>query len=272
MPFFRYPHALMVLIAIGIAFISIVLAGCTRNGLRDVYLLSLSYNDYPRSSGANDSTALESSISNQTESLELRVGFLGACVELASEWTCSPAFSAITDRLSEIQFNANEDALSESYDPLGLLNVGKSFKDKVVFDGLMYIAVGCNFVAFCLLPTFSSARNQLSSEAREESSNGERDSETQAKKRPMLLDSRTHVAHWFTLVAAVMTLLSVFWQHLGSAGAATMIEALTDGAVKTSLGSVSMGLGWATVVLNFVIFAGLRLRILSIRILSRLSD
>ena len=117
----------------------IVLAGCTRNGLRDVYLLSLSYNDYPTSSGGNGSTALESSMSNQTKSLELRVGFLGACIELASEWTCSPAFSAITDRLSEIQFDANEDALSESYDPLGLLNVGKSFKDKVVFDGLMSV-------------------------------------------------------------------------------------------------------------------------------------
>lgn len=51
-----------------------------------------------------------------------------------------------------------------------------------------------------------------------------------------------------------------------------MVEVLTDGTVKTRLGSVAMGLGWTMVALNIVVFMGTIIMILSIIILARAAN
>lgn len=136
------------------------------------------------------------------------------------------------------------------------------------------MAVCCSLIALCLLSNFPSWHEGGDAlESGEQSSNSERTAgRLQIFKSQFRAPLLQQVVLWFTLVAAVMSLLSVFWQHLGSAGAATMVRILTAGVIKTHLGSVIMGLGWTTVVINVVVFWGVLVMILSIRVLSQLAD
>lgn len=129
-------------------------------------------------------------------------------------------------------------------------------------------------MSFCVLITLKTDLiDEVSSEVSEQSSDSERNSGTRQKKKTLIdRESILKVVFWFAMVSAVMTLLSVFWQHLGSAGAATMIDVLTGGAVRTRLGAISMGLGWTAVVLNTAVFLGARMSIIVMRRLSELSD
>lgn len=70
--------------------------------------------------------------------MELRVGFFGVCVQLTLGWTCSPDFGTVANKVSELSMTADANT-TESYDPLDLLNVGKRFRDEVVFDGLLSV-------------------------------------------------------------------------------------------------------------------------------------
>ncbi|KAG8158006.1 hypothetical protein KVR01_012278 [Diaporthe batatas] len=266
----RFRHVLM-----GLITISVVFSCCTAVGLRNIYLLSLSYSNSNEARQNNVLVALESAVGNATNSLEVRVGFIGICVNLPLGWTCSSNARTVANRASELSMSSQRNE-SESYDQLGLIDVGRKFRDEVMFDGLLFVAIGCSLIAFCLLYTFSPAHlgdDLETPEIYEQSSNSERrDARGRAIKRKHPVPVIRQMVLWFTLVAAVMSLLSVFWQHLGSAGVATMIRVLAAGEIKTHLGSVSMGLGWTTVVINAAVFLGWLLMILSIRILSQLSD
>lgn len=66
------------------------------------------------------------------------MGFIGLCAKLASGWTCSSHFETVANKVSEAAMNTGTNATG-SYDPLGLLNIGKSFRDEVVFDGLLSV-------------------------------------------------------------------------------------------------------------------------------------
>lgn len=69
-----------------------------------------------------------------------------------------------------------------------------------------------------------------------------------------------------------MTLLSVFWQHMASSNAVTLINLATAGVVHVEIGSAAMGLGWATFALNAIEFLAIVLMVVSIRYLSMLAD
>src|SRR5690606_5570460 len=71
-----------------------------------------------------------------------------------------------------------------------------------------------------------------------------------------------------SLVASVMALMSAFWQHLSSASAITMVEALTYGAVTWHVGAGAMAIGWVATALCLTVVIGLLTMILSISILS----
>lgn len=69
-----------------------------------------------------------------------------------------------------------------------------------------------------------------------------------------------------------MTLLSVFWQHMASSNAATLMKLVTAGVVHVQVGAAAMGLGWGTVVLNTIEFLAILIMVISIRTLSMIAD
>jgi hypothetical protein len=121
-----------------------------------------------------------------------------------------------------------------------------------------FITLALNLISLCLLGSFPGWHEEEDSES----------SEREVKPFPSRAVS--HIAASCMLVSALMTLLSVFWQHLASAGAVTMTEILTAGAIHGYVGPSAMGLGWAAVAINGVTFLGLLIVILSIRILSQM--
>lgn len=71
---------------------------------------------------------------NSSQLLEVRIGFLGVCAKLPSDtWTCSSSFETIAKQVDLIQAEAS----NISYDPLGIMDIAKGFKDNVLFNGLM---------------------------------------------------------------------------------------------------------------------------------------
>lgn len=103
--------------------------------MRNVYLAAFSYSENPVESSENTvAAALASAVGNSTQLLEVRVGFLGVCAKLpADTWTCSSSFDTISKQLAIVQAEAS----TSSYDPLGVIDFAKGFRDNVVFDGLM---------------------------------------------------------------------------------------------------------------------------------------
>lgn len=75
---------------------------------------------------------------NTVYPLEVRVSFIGICAKLSSEWTCSSDFGTVanTDSEATMGTGAND---TKSYDPLGLIIVGKKFMTEVLFDGLLSV-------------------------------------------------------------------------------------------------------------------------------------
>ncbi len=74
------------------------------------------------------------------------------------------------------------------------------------------------------------------------------------------------------LIAAssMLSLLAALWQHIGSAAAVKMAEVLSYGTVTGHVGAAAMALGWASFALFAIVFAGLTIMIISIRVLAQL--
>ncbi|KAL7785628.1 Ca2+ regulator and membrane fusion protein Fig1 domain-containing protein [Trichoderma ceciliae] len=230
----EYRHLIMMFMVFGIVLTCIILAGCTSKNLADVYLLSLSYRlDDPSKSSTKVSAALASLEGNHA-SLQVRVSFMGLCARLPSgDWSCSSKIDNVANAVNNVL--VEQAGSGDSHDPLRLVSIARSFKDGVVFGGLFFIALGLNLISFCILSTFKVAEDDG-----EEHQNGDKE---------FWLSRLTCVT---LFMSAMMTLLSVFWQHLASVGAATLLEALTSGAVSGHVGSVAAGLGWTAVAINFL--------------------
>ena len=76
----------------------------------------------------------------------------------------------------------------------------------------------------------------------------------------------------FSILAALLALVSVLWQHTASAAAATTAQDLGYGTVKSGVGAKAMALGWVGFALIALVAIGLTGMILSIRILAQLTD
>lgn len=75
-----------------------------------------------------------------------------------------------------------------------------------------------------------------------------------------------------SLLSAVFFLVSALWQHVAAATCASLVGTVTDGRLQGSVGGVSAALAWLAFALAMVVFGGLLVLILSIRILDRLTD
>lgn len=73
-------------------------------------------------------------------------------------------------------------------------------------------------------------------------------------------------------ISSVFVLVSVLWQHTASVGASTIAQDLGNGSVKSGVGTAAMVLGWLGFALLIVVTIGLLVMILSMRILTNLTD
>lgn len=125
-----------------------------------------------------------------------------------------------------------------------------------------FISVAFSVVTFLLLSTFPGWHEEEDSEGSER------------EVKPFPSRSVSQVALFSLGISATMTLLSVFWQHMASSNALTLIELVTADIVQVKVGAAAMGLGWATssFVLNAVEFVGILIMVLSIRVVAMMTD
>lgn len=106
--------------------------------MQNVYLASFSYLEH-RTIPSEKATAaaLASLVGNSSQLLEVRVGFIGVCAELPTDlWVCSSSFEIMSKQLAIVQAGIP----NSSYDPLGVIDLAKGFRDNVIFDGLMLVS------------------------------------------------------------------------------------------------------------------------------------
>lgn len=73
-------------------------------------------------------------------------------------------------------------------------------------------------------------------------------------------------------MSAVFVLVSVLWQHTASVAASTIAQDMANGSVKSGVGASAMVLGWFGFGLLVVVTVGLLVMVLSIGMLSQLTD
>ncbi|KAJ1325716.1 Factor-induced protein 1 [Microdochium nivale] len=253
-PFLGYHHVLMILIAIAIILLSLLLAGCSSSSpmMPDIYLLSLYYEPYtavPDTAQVdyNVNQAIRNIVGNAR--LQTRVGYFGICINPnGGSWLCSNNATAL----------ANEISVDE--DPLNLIWLASQFKDMIVFPYLIIIAIIFAFICFLLLATFPGWHEEEDSEG----------SEREVKPFPSRPVSQIALAIIF--IASIFILVSVLWQHTASVAASIIAQDFGNGSVMSGIGSSAMTLGWFSFALFIIVTIGLLVMILSIRVLTDLTD
>ncbi|KAF2852095.1 hypothetical protein T440DRAFT_467331 [Plenodomus tracheiphilus IPT5] len=252
-PFLGFHHILMMGHAIVIILISILLAGCSSySTMTNIYILGLSY----ANSTVTDSNAVARNVSETLSAykgasqLEVRSGYFGMCVRQNGVlWFCSSDANGLTQQIGA------------QNDPLNLIGAASKFRGDVLFSGLLFMSVILAFLSSLLLATFPGWH-----EERDERTGSDVD------VKPFPSRSVSHAALAQAFVSAVLLLMASLWQHVGSVGAAAMAESASYGNVKTSIGSVAMGLAWTGVTIEMIVTVGLLVMILSIIVLDRLTD
>ncbi|OJD16064.1 hypothetical protein AJ78_03737 [Emergomyces pasteurianus Ep9510] len=190
---------------------------------------------------------------NSATSLEIRTGYFGHCMKQNTGlWVCA--------RNAEPLANVIKDQKMPNIDPLNLVYMSGTFKDKMIFSGLIFASIPFLFVCFLLLATFPTWSDGVDSGS----------SEGQVKAFPSRMVSR--IATILVGLASLLSLVSVFWQHISTAASVTMHEELYYGVVKGHIGVVAMVLGWGSVSAAFLATIGLIVMIVSIAVLAKLTD
>src|SRR4051794_22951993 len=143
--------------------------------------------------------------------LGVRVGYFGICINRdGGGFICSNNATALVDNVSVDQ------------DPLNLVWVAATFKDAVVFPYLLIVAIILAFFTFILLATFPGWHE-------------ERDERTGSDVDVKPFPSRpvSQVALALIFIASIFVLVSVLWQHTASVAAATIVQDLGNGSVKS---------------------------------------
>ncbi|KAF2624661.1 hypothetical protein BU25DRAFT_131609 [Macroventuria anomochaeta] len=220
-PFLGYHHVLMIVQISAVIMMSILLAGCSSySTMTNVYILGLSYtNSTPSNLGPVERAMFDTLHSLKgSAQLEVRIGYFGMCVrQRGIVWLCSSDSSGLAQQIGP------------ENDPLNLIGAASSFKDDVLFSGLIFMSVILAFFCFVLLATFPGWHE-------------ERDVRTGSDVDVKPFPSRpvSQVALACTFVAAVLMLVASLWQHIGAVGAAAMAESSNYGNVKTDIGAGAM--------------------------------
>ncbi|KAF1956849.1 membrane fusion mating protein FIG1 [Byssothecium circinans] len=254
-PFLGYHHFLMIFIAIAIILLSLLLAGCSSTSplIPGIFLVSMWYEKYtPTYSTEQVDPGVTAAIANIVGNAQLavRVGYFGICINKdGGDYICTNNATALVDGVSVDQ------------DPLNLVWVASTFKDAVVFPYLLIVALIFAFFCFVLLATFPGWH-----EERDERTGSEVD------VKPFPSRPVSQVALALIFIASIFVLVSVLWQHTASVSAATIVQDLGNGSVKSGVGTSAMVLGWFGFALFIIVTIGLLCMILSIMVLDRLTD
>ena len=220
--------------------------------MTNVYILGLSYTNTMPSDLAPAQKAMFDTLNSLKGSaqLEVRVGYFGMCVrQRGILWLCSSDSNGLAQQIGP------------ENDPLDLIGAASSFKDDVLFSGLLFMSVVLAFICIVLLSTFPGWHE-------------ERDERTGSDVDVKPFPSRpvSQVALVCTFVASVLLLVASLWQHIGAVGAAAMAESSNYGNVKTDIGAGAMAIGWISFTLAMIVTVGLLAMLLSIIVLDRLMD
>ncbi|KAJ5854957.1 hypothetical protein N7534_007500 [Penicillium rubens] len=213
--------------------------------LSNVYLLSLEY------------TATESSLPTRPGQVSSTIAHAVHNVSQAGQGTTLEVLA----NLIQAQKPVNNGNASTRFipDPLNLIMMADEFKEKIVFNGLIYIVVALMFICFLLLSTFPGWHEEV----------GDDGDERQVKPFP------SEAALLASLLAASASsgfgLITILWQHVNSSATATMAEILTYGAVSGHVGGVAMTLGWLSIGLIVLVCVGLWALKLSISLITSLT-
>ncbi|KAK9248452.1 Ca2+ regulator and membrane fusion protein Fig1-domain-containing protein [Lipomyces tetrasporus] len=191
-----------------VEFLTLLLAGCSSSFsvMPRIYLLNVGYNggtvyQVTGDTVVNpDASVLLGDIVGQTQ-LEVRIGYFAVCLRSApGAWLCSQNATSLAQNLYAYE------------DPINLLHVAQTFREKIVFPYLLIIAAALSFIGFVLILPY-----------------------------PPLLKT---VSVGICFLSAILVLISVLWQHTASVAAATVATNLANGTVFTGVGITAMILGW----------------------------
>ncbi|KAK8037352.1 hypothetical protein PG991_000698 [Apiospora marii] len=233
---------------IAIVLWAFVLAGCTSsNGLANVYLVSLSYSSNPPGEISDPllfnlriAQFLSGQIQGRNDTIRsVRVGYTSLCVASSSgAWTCNGEADNLAMQLG----------LSGSSDPL-------NWCCWVIACDVDIIAITFTLIATLLLSVFPRWDKDLEPEG----------SAWEIKFLPAL--PTVYAVCVLLFAASCLGFVSAFWQHLGSASSAAMIEVMDYGVIEATVGTLAMTLGWLGVLFTVIPMMGCVLMALAIRIL-----
>lgn len=122
-----------------------------------------------------------------------------------------------------------------------------------------YITIAFCVIGFAVLASFPGRHKE----------EGPDDEEQDVK--PFPLKWMSYGAMACASLAAILSFVAAFWQHLSSSTVVTMAEALTYGVVGGRVGTVAMVLGWGCAGFTALTFLGLLIMILTLRALDRIT-
>lgn len=254
-PFLGYRHLVIFLFLLAIVFFSLLLAGCTSSTSvtrLNVYLISLSYHEShsPTAPSLVNPAIAETfiSLSNNT-SLEVRAGYFALCLRSSGNaWSCSRDATILAKRLQPDQ------------DPANLIWQAASFKDTIIFYGLILAAIALLVIVIAILMTFPGWHEDTD------------DAGSEVDVKPFPSRTLSTIATLLSTFASALALLSMLWQHVASVTFVTNAENMTYRLVKGRVGVVGLALGWLAVFTMIAGSIGLVVMILSVRLLDRLTD
>ncbi|KAF1813000.1 hypothetical protein P152DRAFT_503658 [Eremomyces bilateralis CBS 781.70] len=255
LPLIGYHHILMFALTIGIILSgeSLVLAGCTNSSSfgRSVYVLSLTYQHTAAPPTSTDLFRNISDIlSTASESLDVtvRVGYFGLCINDGSGWRCHRSVPGLG-------------TTGAPNDPLMVVEMGRRYKDEVLFPGLLIGAMGISLLVIVALSTFPGWHEETDEET---------GSVTEVKPFPSRAVSQCALAA--TFLASFFTLISAMWQHVSAAAAIATLEVSLLGVITAHVGAVATAFVWLQLLLLVLVTLGLLVIIVSLAILNELTS
>ncbi|KAJ5728019.1 hypothetical protein N7493_004349 [Penicillium malachiteum] len=171
------------------------------------------------------------------------------------EWVCSTSASSLANIVK-----LSSSAADGTRDPLNLIYIANSFKEDIVFNGLLFIVVAAAAICFLMLATFPGWHE----------SPDEDGSSVEIRPFPSRQVSRAALAA--AALGFSFGLMSALWQHINSAAAASMAEKLSYGQITGHVGPAAMAFGWIGVALIGAVSLGLQVMIVSINLIIKLTD
>ena len=137
------------------------------------------------------------------------------------------------------------------------------YKMLISVHACRFVALPLAFVCLVLLLSFPGWHTVVNTEANPEGS--------EADVKPFLSRAVALISLSIISISSIFSFISILWQHIASAVAATTTQSLSYGSVKGQVGASAMVLGWVSVALIMVVTVALVPMVFSIRVSSELA-